>query len=470
MDLRTSSSPCLAVFLPRAPARRLPRALAPFLRRGLRAASGAPPRRGGDDLRRVEVQRLQQLRPVVHDEILEREAHHGLPAVEGRQRGEGIRARVDFVLDRLHVAQVEAGVVVLEPVAPLARGLARRRILPVVGLDEPRLLQLDERGGKLSAAFHPERRREFRHRHRRACERAKRLAGKARLPRDDVGEHLVEVGPEQAVRAERHAPDVLRRGNPRIDLFQIPGHAARHGEDVRDFPRVDPLRRCAPELRAVRERQFADDHVERTPAEEGAIVDDVLADPPGHAPAQDDDQPVMLLPMVVPGDLDIVGEGLVIVAEPRDFVDEDHRPLPVANLPVEPDERTVPVGRRRAFRTGLRRELRRERRQLVLVPVAGLRPQPLQFDEPGLRPLREPLDQRRLADAPPSAARDEGADPLAPQAEQVVQLRFASEKLHIRRSPSVACDTTRFARSESRRKVHIISAIAFTCTFSTVIF
>ena len=135
------------------------------------------------------------------------------------------------VLDRedIDVAQIEPRVIVANAEAVLPRRPPGLRIESRVPRDEAGLLQDREVFRERAAPLHAEIFRQFGAGARSGGERAENLALDAGVLAKDIVENLPEVAEERAVCAKAERLDILRGGERRIDLLQVPGDAARDG-------------------------------------------------------------------------------------------------------------------------------------------------------------------------------------------------------------------------------------------------
>ena len=319
---------------------------------------------------------------VVLDKVLECQSHQGVITLQLAQGRKSERTVVDDPLVRLDALEVEPCVVVAQAEASLAKFTSRFRIDPPRLGEEPRLGQVLDDRRDVPAPLYLQRLGDLRSRLRSVHERLQHACGKPRLLRNHIAEHVVEVLPQEASRHEAQPPDVVYGGKRRVYLLQVSRNAARHRKDVYDLAGIRPRRLAPPELDALARRQFAHHHVERTPSDVCAALDNSVANPARHASAKHQHEIPMFLEKVVPCVLQYLRECQRIVRHPRNLVEEDDRAPAPAKLAVKPHECGIPVGRRGLFAARLRGELCGEERQLVALGHPGLRAKPLQLDEP----------------------------------------------------------------------------------------
>ncbi len=213
-------------------------------------------------------------------------------------------------------------------------------------------------------------------------ERPKDPAGEVQFFRDDVLEHVVEVGSENPVGREAEPFYVLRGGEGWIDLLKIARNASCHREDVYDFAGGDPLCLVTPKRDALRQGQLPYDDVQRTSAEERSVIDDVLPDPTGNTATENDNELVVFLPIAIPADSDDIGESRVVMSEPGYLVDQDYGALAAANALIELDECLCPVFRNFKAFACLRYELIVENPEFGFIGEVLLGPDALKVNEP----------------------------------------------------------------------------------------
>ena len=216
---------------------------------------------------------------MIRDEILECKTHDRLEAFKRFQPDDFKRTRVYRSDSRLDVFQEKPGIVVAKAPAPFAGNAPCFRVLGVVFRHESRLRKAGQGPGDAAPLSNAKRGADVRRGFRAVGEAFEDGGGKIALAGHDITEHFVEIRAQERIRKKAQPPDVLERRKRRVDFLQISWNAARDGKDVQDFPRIDPRSGRAPETGAIGEGEFRDDNIERTAAEKGRIVDDVVPYP-----------------------------------------------------------------------------------------------------------------------------------------------------------------------------------------------
>ena len=393
---------------------------------------GVAIRRGGLDDRIAQMEVGKKRHRVVDDQVLELESHHGIPLGEVLDGLVAVCPQRDFPLVRGEIFQVEARIVVLEAVFRNSGGPAGFGVQSGVVGNEAAFPEGTEDFRQMSVSRRPHFPGDFGTGKGTGTQRREDRLLDLVLAAEQRIEYRVKVKEQLPGLEKAHAPDVLACVQSRIHLLKIPRDAAGHGKHVDDLARGNAPGRGSPELDALVQGQFGKHVVPGEPSGKSGAVEQIFLDPGGDASANHENQLVMPVEIALPRLSEDAGEQRVVSAHPRNFVEDDDRPLRIVDRLIEPVERIEPVVHSPRGGIGFPRQRGGEAVELVPVRHVLFGSEALDLDAGVRSPARKFPKERRFADSAPAAASDKRRRPFAPKRLQVIEIFAPSnEFLHI---------------------------------------